>query len=345
MKKTLAIASAVLLAAFAFSCGKGPGTGGQATSESLLKLLPQDTSVVIMIDLHRAMSTQRAQEALQKEEAKQKYEEFVQKVGIDPMKDISFVAIGLIRPATDKDREGVAIVNLKYDKAALLDKLKSADADLQEETYNGITLYKSGETGMGGKEAVGAFLTDSDIVAGTGAAVRQVIDVYQKKADSVLKNAEMAKLVKAVDTSAITWVAASLPPELTKMAAERNPQFKILEGITGLTMSFDYRDNDLIADIQTHGGTKDQNTQIQKMLDGLKAMGLTFAANQPALTDLLNTLDITSGVDFVRIYARIPGEVLTKIQAAAREKLGGMMWGTPGTQKEEPKEEKKEEKK
>jgi len=346
MKKTLAIVSIGLLAVLALACGKESGkAAGPATAESLLRLMPKDTTAVVMVDVQRAMKTERAQEVFKKQEANEKYGQFVEKFGIDPMKDVYSIALGLTGQATDKDREGVLIVNLKYDKEALLAKLKDEDPNLQEETYNGVTLYKPGEKGLEGKEMAGAFLTASDIIAGTVPAVRQAIDVYQKKAESVLKNAEMAKLMKSVNTSAITWIAAAIPPDLTKMAAEKNPQLKILEGITGLTMSFDYQAGDLVADIQTVGGTKDQNTQIQTMLNGLKAMGLTFAANEPVLTDLLNTLDITSGDAFVKIYARVPGELLTKLQALAQERFGGMIPGFPGAQKEEPKGEKKEEKK
>jgi hypothetical protein len=70
-------------------------------------------------------------------------------------------------------------------------------------------------------------------------------------------------------------------------------------------------------------------------------MGSAAASKEPVLLDLLNTLEITSGADHVKLYAAVRSELLEKVQKMAQEKLGGMVsFGTPS-----PKEEKKEEKK
>jgi hypothetical protein len=339
MKKTLKFALAILVAVSVVSCNpQGSVTAGSATAKSMLQLLPASARAVFVVDVHRATDTGEAREMLKDEKAKAKYDEFVKESGVDPMKDLYFFVVGLTSMPMGKEPDGVLIINLKYNKADLLARLKAAAKDLQEETYNGITIYKWPEHEQGKKEPEGAFLDDSNIVLGTSAAVRAVIDVSQKKAESLLKSKEMAKPLQVVNTSALAWGALAVPPEALKKAVEVNPMLKVLEGIADVTMSFDYANRNLIVEIQSLGGTKEQNSQLASMLNGLKAMGSAAASKLPFHGDLLNTIEITSGDDHVKIYASVPGELLDKIRDMAKEKFGAMMpWGNE-QKKEETKE-------
>ncbi|MGA2361179.1 MAG: DUF3352 domain-containing protein [Candidatus Aminicenantales bacterium] len=343
MKNHLRIVLAILIAAGLVSCVEQGGLkAGAATGKSMLQLIPANCRAVFMIDVHRALTTDAAAKALKDGKMKQKYDDFVKMAGLDPMKDVYYLAVGVTRAPAATDREGAIVLNLRYQKEQLLAKLKEAAKNLREETYNGLTIYTSLDAAKPGKMApAGAFLDDSNIVIGNDKTVRAVIDVFQKKADSVLKNAEMGKVLKAVNTSAVVWGAIIVPSDMIKKAAEQNPMLKPLEGVTGLAMSFDYVNMSLIAEVQSLGGTKEQNKQLADTLNGLKAMGSAAASKEPVLLDLLNTLEITSGADHVKLYAAVRSELLEKVQKMAQEKLGGMVsFGTPS-----PKEEKKEEKK
>ncbi|HYA48755.1 MAG TPA: hypothetical protein VEG35_03565, partial [Burkholderiales bacterium] len=125
---------------------------------------------------------------------------------------------------------------------------------------------------------------------------------------------------------------------MVKQAADKNPMLKNLVGLTGLTMSFDYAASNLVIEIQGLGGAKDQNKALADMLTGLKGMGTLAADKNPALGDILKRVEISSGVDNVKIYASIPEEVLEKVQKMAEEKLGGLVQITPPSPKEEKKE-------
>jgi hypothetical protein len=189
---------------------------------------------------------------------------------------------------------------------------------------------------------VGAFLDDSNIVLGSGKAVKAVLDVYQKKSDSMLKSAEMKGLLKAVNTSAVVWGAFVIPQEMIKSQADKNPMLKDLVGLTGLTMSFDYANRTLTAEIQGLGGTKEQNKTLAEKLTALKGMGTLMGGQQPVLAELLNTIEISSSAGSVKIYASMPGELLDKVQKMVQEKLGGMIQFNKPAPAEEKKEEKKE---
>jgi len=344
MKRNVRIGLAILVAAGLISCvEKGGLKAGTATGKSMLQLLPANSHGVFIIDVHRALATDQVAQALKDEKVKQKYDEFVKASGLDPMKDVYLLAVGLAGPMMGQEQEGAILLNLRYNKEQLLGKVKEGVKNLLEETYSGVTIYKGSEPGKPGKKQMaGAFLDDSNIVFGNDKTVRAAIDLYQKKADSVLKNAEMGKVIKAVNTSAVFWGAFTVPPDVIKKAVEQNPMLKPLEGVTGLGMSFDYANQNVIAEIQSLGGTKDQNKQLADTLNGFKAMGAAYASKEPILMDLLNTLEITSAADHVKIYASIPSALLEKAQKMAQEKFGGMIpFGPPASEKKQ--EEKKAE--
>jgi hypothetical protein len=336
MKKKLQIVLMLFMAAALVTCAEKAGLkAGTATAKSMLKLIPADARLVMMVDVHRTFATDDFMNAMKDEKMRGKYEEFVKMAGLDPQKDIYWLAVALHRGPSGNEPEGAVIVNLRYNKDILLAKLKEKAPNLSEETYNGVTLYKGFEPKKSGTTApTGAFLDDSNIIFGSVAGVRSVIDVYQKKADSVAKSDQMKNVLKAVNMSAVFWGALAVPQDLIKQAAEKNPMIKNLVGITGLAMSFDYANRSLVVDIQALGGAKDQNKNLADQLTGFKGMGVMFAAKEPLLGDLLNTIEISSGADSVKIYASIPGELLDKARAMAQERFGKMIQFNPPAEKE-----------
>jgi hypothetical protein len=340
MKKNLMIGFVILMAIGLVACmEQGSIKAGSATGKSMLQLFPADTRGVVIIDVHRALGTDAVQNALKDEKARQKYEEFIKMAGLDPMKDIYILAIGIQGAPTDKQPHGAVIINLKYNKDMILAKLKDKAKNVREETYNGVTIYSGVEAGMPGAMApAGAFLDDSNIVLGSAKSVKAVIDVYQKKAGSVLKSDAMKGLLKAVNTSAVAWGAVIIPQDMLKLQAEKNPMLKDLVGLTGLTVSFDYANRTLTAEIQGLGGAKEQNKTLAEKLTALKGMGTLMAGQQPVVGELVNKIEISSSADGVKIYASIPGELLDKVQKLAQERLGSMIQLHPPVQKEAKKE-------
>jgi len=327
MKKTTSIGSIVLLAVFLLaSCAPSSSIkAGSATAESLIKLLPKTAMGVIAIDVHRGITMASVSKMLQDPKAKQKYDELVKMAGIDPMKDLYFIVGGFSASPKGGGQEGGIIVNLKYNKDNFLALMKEKAPGFQSASYNGITIY-SNLDGTATKQAMqAAFLDDSNILFGSDAGVKGIIDVYQKKAESVMKNTAMAGFLKKVDKAALAWGAFTLPPDMVKKGIESIPQLKVIEGVTAITTSFDYKLSNYIADIRTIGGTEEQNKNLASALNGFKALGAMLAAKEPAAGDLLNAIEITSGRDFVRLYISISEEAMDKLGKAAQAKVGDMI--------------------
>jgi hypothetical protein len=319
MKKATSIGLTMLLAVFLTACAPPASIkAGSATGDALVRLLPKTTSGVMAIDVHRAVGTASAAKALENPQAKQKYDEFVKMAGIDPMKDVYFVVMGLAATANAMGQEGGVIVNLKYNKDSLLAVMKEKAPEFRTESYNGVTIYSDLDGSETKQTTRAAFLDDSNILVGSEAGVKGIIDVHQKKAESVMKNDNMKAILKKVDKSAIAWGAFAIPPELIKKGAESIPQLKDLEGVKALTMSFDERLSKYIADIRTMGGTEEQNKNLGDTLNGLKGLGSMMGGQEPAFGEFLNAVEISSGKDFTRLYISLSQEVLDKLGQAAQ---------------------------
>ena len=326
MKKATLFVLAVFMTAVFSSCTPAAGVkSGAAAGEALIKMIPRSATGVVGVDVKRLMETEAVVKALQDPKAKEKYDEFVKMSGIDPMKDISYLGIALIGTLSAGAPEGGAIISLKYDKARLQSLIKEKAPEAKEELYNGVTVYSNLDGGKTKQTTQAAFLDAGHIVLGSEKGVKGIIDVHQKKAESLAKNAEMTGILKKVDKSGLLWGAFAVPQELIKKGIESNPQLKVLEGITAVTVSYDDQLNNVVADIRTVGGTKEQNASLASTLNGFKALGAMFAAQEPAVGEFLNGISITSGEDFTDLKINVSRETMAKISKLAQSKAGDFM--------------------
>ncbi len=326
MKKATLFVLAIFMTAVFTSCTPATGVkSGAAAGEALIKMMPKSSTGVVGIDVQRLMGTEAVAKALQEPKAKEKFDEFVKMSGIDPLKDISYLGIGLVGTFSGGSPEGGAIISLKYDKAKLQGLIKEKAPEAKEELYNGVTVYSNIDGDKGKQTTRAAFLDDSHIVLGSEKGVKGIIDVRQKKSESLAKNAEMTAILKKADKSGLMWGAFAVPQELIKKGIEGNPQLKVLEGITAVTMSYDDRPNGVVGDIRTVGGTKEQNASLASTLNGFKAMGAMFGGQEPAVGEFLNGILITSGEDFTDLSISVSREVMDKIGKLAQSKAGDFM--------------------
>ncbi len=319
MKRTTTISLVVFLTLFSFAACKKEAAApkaGTAKATDMLGLLPVDVQGVFFVDVNRAMTTEFATKMIQENENYQKYQEFVQKSGINPQKDIYFLAVGLAGQIGGQEPEMAAVVNMKYDKDVVMgliqQKVEEEGQELQTEEYEGYTIYKAWEEGEPGAFA---FIDDSNIVVGTEMPVKSVLEVMNKKKDNVFKNEKLATLLEKTNKNAMFWGAMLIPAEAMEQAASANPMMGALKSINAMALYFDYKDQNIIAEIMAMGPDADSNKQVADALTGIKSFGAMAAGEKPEVGELLNAIEITSGADHVKIYAKIPEELIKKLQA------------------------------
>ena len=397
-KATTLVLSSLLLAVFT-SCAQDTGVkSGAATGEALFDLLPGSTKFVVALNIKRLMEIDPVVKAMQDPKSKERYDEFVKMSGIDPKKDIDYVGVGapysedarrVFMPTRKTYIENASIVvSLKYDKSRLQGLVKEKVPEAKEDMYNGVTIYSNPAADESWKWIRAAFLDESHIVLGSDKGVKAVIDVYQKKAESLAKSEftavlksvgdkkinvikvvrevtnlglkeakdlvdgapmplkegvtkeegeaikakfaevgavielEMTALLSRVDKSGIAWCAASYPAGLIKKAADSYPQLEVVEWLIGMTLALDDKNSEIVAEFRSLGGTTEQNTAMASQLNGLRAFGTMHLNKEPALEELLNAIDITSGNDFIRLTASASHETVGRLWRLARTKAG-----------------------
>jgi len=340
MKKIAIFGLSFLLVFSIFSaCAKKAAfpKAGSATADDMLTLLPKNSQGVVVIDVHRAMTTDIAQKLIKENKEYQKYQEIITEIGIDPQKDVFFAAIGVSGDMKEKTSSGVGVVNLKYSKDKLIAAIKKHEANLEEKTYEGIPMFSSPSEGE--KRAFGAFLDESNILIGPEKEIQTVVDIYKKKSESVVKNKDLMAFIKTVNRRAILWSAFLLPPEQMKTMAEGNPFLSNLQYVKSLSLYFDYKNKGLEAEIKAVGTDEKKNKEVADFLNGLKGLGGLTGSQKPELGELLNKIEIESTAEYVKIYANIPQDLLDKLGQEAQKQVESKL----ASEKEKQEETKKPE--
>lgn len=324
MRKTTIVSLIFLLGVIGFvACGKKSEApkAGSATAADMLSLLPMNAKGVFLVNVKQAMTIEAAEKAIKESDDYQKYMEFIEKTGIDPQKDIYYVAAAMTSGFGAKDEEGVAIVNMKYDKEKILllikEKLAEEEEEMVEADYSGKTLYSIKAEDE--KEGAFAFLDESNIVVGNENEVKSVIDVSQKKADNLYKNQALADLLAKTDKEGILWGAFLIPQGAVEEAASGNPMMSSFKALKAATMLFDYKNQNILAEIKLMSDDAENNKKIADALNGFKAIGGMAAGEKPELGELLNKIEISSAEDHVKVYCSLPEELLNRLKNAIPE--------------------------
>jgi len=336
MKKAITLGMALVLVFLGLTaCKKAAATGADAA----LALLPKSVEGVVVVDVNKGMTTAFVDKAIKESKEYQKYLDFVKETGIDPQKDVYYLAVGISGISTgtaEAKTAGVVVVNLKYDKATLIPKLKEKATDVQESVYEGVALFSAREA-EGKDPTFGAFLDDARIAVGEEREVKAVIDVFAKKAENVYKNAELTTLIGKANKAAMVWAAVQFPPNMMKGVADSNPMASDLADIKAMLLYFDYAGKALQLEIKAMGGDADKNKKLADTLTGFKALGSMAGGEKPEIGELINKIEISSAADAVKIYANIPEDLLNKLSATATKTVEEKLETAKGEEKKDEK--------
>jgi hypothetical protein len=209
---------------------------------------------------------------------------------------------------------------MKYNPDTILGLIKEKAAEegqeIEEAQYEGHTVYKIWEEG---NPVEFSFIDESNIVAGNEIHVKSVLDVLDKKKDNVFKNVDLSTIIDKTNKDAMLWGAILLPPETMEKAASSNPMMGALKSISAIALYFDYKNQNLIAEILAMGPDADSNKQVAEALTGIKSFGAMAAGEKPEIGELLNAIQITSGDDHVKIFAEVPEALIQKLTAEKPE--------------------------
>jgi len=334
-KKSVALLMALaVLLVVSPACKKKEVVAGKADAKDMLTMLPENAALVISFDCHQFSQLALFDKAIagdwgKKDEGSKKifkdYQEFVTKTGIDLKKDLFFVSFALYGQLGSQEPEGVGVVNMKYDRQRLLTLLLENQVTVQEEIYQGVSVYsvKDAEKKIVKKEEDFrfAFLNPSNILFGTPAKVKSAIDLAKGKGQNILKTASFKKYFAQIKADSMFWLVLGSLPEAIKSKPQAGSQVPVdLSKAEAFLGYLDFKNKMLSGQFQLISHNEEGNKGIVDLLNGLKALGAMGSTKEPELAELLNGINLTSNADQIKLTFSISDAVLNKLGEKAKEK-------------------------
>ena len=281
--------SALLLA----GCPKS----GAGIAKEDMQLVPKDTNIVLMMNAGRMRNTAMWRKVLDlrdsEPQTKKDYDDFVQKCGLDPLKQIDSVFLAFPQGAGDA-REFAAILRGTFDENKLVtcakDQAKKDGADLAISEYNGKKIYTDTKQG----QAFATFLDSKTVAMGGKEWIKKVIDLAAGKkeaGESAKENPELMALVKRAKTSDAMW-GAGLVSQATRDQLKNDPHLSSAGSMKDVFGSIDFANGfaaDINVDVGSEADAKDLTVKIQSQLNDTKKNPQVMMMGVAPLLDQVKT--------------------------------------------------------
>ena len=315
------------------------GGGFQAlvasTGPTELSYVPADASVVAYADVKSIMHSelrQRFKQSVPMPMGEEGQREFFEKTGIDIENDIDYiVAAATALPGGGTPPNGVIVARGRFDVVKLEGLALQHGAQAQE--YKGkrlLTLNHSTSTVEApadgtaitsqthNKTGVLAFLEPGLVAIGDVASVQRAIDA-QLSAHSITSNNEMMDLVTDIEQTNNAWAVgrfdliagqAKLPDEI----ATKIPPVKWL-AVAG------HVNGGVSAQLRAEANDAQAAENLRGVLNGVISLAKLQGQNDPKLTSLVNSLQLSGSGTTVRLSFALPAELFELMQPKAQPVL------------------------
>jgi len=339
MKRTLnhsLILTVVLAMALLPACGKKAAVD-QGGTRGLLSMVPQDATGIIAVNLDGVTRLDVFKKKVQEWKTEgmpedsdilktgdiKSYQEFVEKTGIDPEKDLHAMVLAMFQPiqmmGEQKSPDMLAIIKVTHDREKVLALIKET-GDTTEETYGGMTLYHPKDSEDA--EMAFTFVSEELMAAGKQNRIKAMIDLTQKGGKTVLENDQLKPYLESYGADALGFFVFDFPDDLKQPQQEGLPFKMDLSKAETLVGFFDYSGNAWKGEIKLISPDEEANKQIVNLLNGFKGMA---ALAGPEVAELVGNLNLTSSADSIKLSFAISDDLLEKVQKKMQEKSSGMM--------------------
>lgn len=310
-------------------CGKS-SLSEMSDVNDVLAFIPEAATGVFTLNFKKISDMNIFKEQLEKAKTEpgtkdneffKNYQEFMDKTGIDPEKDIKalvFVLFKSFNMKADSNKDFAGIVSLNYDKDKILNFIKEKAGESSAESLGDQTIY-SFATPKNDNISL-CFLDDNHIIFGEKIYVKSIIELKQKGGKSLLDNVKLKPYLKEIKSGRVINFVFGFPQELKESQPQGTP-FKVdLSKAETLTGFIDHDNQAWSGEIRLISSDEEANKQIVNLLNGLKGMA---ALAGPEVSELVSNINLTSSVEDVKLTFSLTDELLKKLQAKAKEKASG----------------------
>jgi hypothetical protein len=304
-----------------------------STGPTELSYVPADASVVAYADVKSIMTSelrQRFKQSVPMPMGEEGQREFYEKTGIDIENDIDYVvAAATVLPGSgNRHPNGVVVARGRFDIVKLEGLALEHGAQVQEykgkrmltlqHTASNTDVPLSGEpttTQTASNTGVLAFLEPGLVAVGDLSSVQRAIDA-QLSAQSITSNNEMMDLVKDIEQSNNAWAVgrfdliasqAKLPDEI----AQKLPPVKWL-AVAG------HVNGGVSAQLRAEANDDQAAENLRGVINGVISLARLQGQNDPKLTSLIQSLQLTGDGKTVRLSFAVPAEIFELMQPKAQ---------------------------
>jgi hypothetical protein len=311
------------------------GGGFQAlvasTGPTELSYVPANASVVAYAHVKSIMNSelrQRFKQSVPVPMGEDAQREFFEATGIDIENDIDYVvaATSTIPNGGNMHPNGVVVARGRFDTVKLEGLALEHGAQVQEykgkrlltlqHATPGLEVPVSGEPTVNTTNQTGvlAFLEPGLVALGDLSSVQQAIDA-QLSAQSITSNDEMMELVRDIEQTSTAWAVgrfdliagqAKLPDEI----AGKIPPVKWL-AVAG------HVNGGISAQLRAEANDDQAAENLRGVLNGVISFAKLQGQNDPKLTSLIQSLQLTGSGKTVRLSFALPAELFELMQPKA----------------------------
>ncbi len=305
-------------------------------------LLPMETEFVVQVnvkqmleaDIIKKYALAQMKQALEGKDAQKALKD----LGLDPMKDIDKLTIGLWGKTQD-DGNGVLIARGTFDAAKIMESARTAAKDMADK----VSIVKEGElelikfTGDKGKPGYISVREGQPLIAGTDKKiVAACVAAGNDKAKPALSK-ELTALVLKQDAKASVFMCGvtegkvgEIPGDFGQLKALGVDGDKIKAGLgkmnsMGMTVNLGKDVNVAIKlGMKDNDSADDFGTEVTKLVTAAKAFLPIVGGNQPQFKSLIDdvskTLDSVSKEKDVVVTVKISAEAIGKAAGSGEDK-------------------------
>jgi len=298
------------LVSLAFSCAK------KVESEKALSLLPKESTFVFAANMKRLATTELYNKIKEEPEALEKYNEFIEKTGLDPEKHLEKIVFS-IPPDVAESQEVAAVVFGTFDREKILSAIKEEE-EVETITHEGLEIY----TFSPEDEPMGmSFLAEGCLAFGGSETIKRMVELSKGKGESIEDNAEMMEILKDVNQEDMFWGAGLVPEELRQKALA-NPMTKSFASLRSVILSmnaekgFDFY-------LMSRSDSEEDAKLLGDTFKGLIAMGKMAAGEKPDILEALDNIAVEAKKDSVSISINLSEDLMDRLVKEARSQFEG----------------------
>jgi len=313
------IGVAAVLALFAGACSSsGSSVAAGEGGMGLLAFVPRDAAGVVLVNVD-AFSKLAVFDEVVKPDGEKGNEALamLNKMGIDPKKDIHAMAMGLFGNVEEKPQV-LAVIGTSLQVAALEKALEgSGHVALAHEQVSGKDCLKL--TDKNDQDTLFLFQVSDQVLAvsNDSALLGRAMGLVGNEAQSFLKDGRSSEL-KGKD--ALVSLVMAVPPKMKEMGSQGGGMFQMdfskAEALSGHVAFVNSAWTGSLRLVQ-----KDEaaNNQVVQTLNGLKAMA---GMSSPELGELVSKVTLSGDAQAITLEFSIPHDTIKKLKEKMADKIG-----------------------